>query len=246
MDEGGHRQTDVDWSEARDTDRLTDGLTLFFSWPSSMLSIHPMLCRQAVLVPPPLPRFTGQGSCPPPGRPCIIHHSTRAGSYVRPITRPRRLVGGHLDLWWDGGVLAFYAHMHLSHTLREDGTQVRPPQPRCCIDDDQNYPIFPFLTFLPFPGPDMQHHISFSCESDKRPTSCPMSSETDAAPHPGKEGRYESIGACSARLCFFSPEPAGPNLRCPKSPPLGVALAHTHIHARRFHLGPVCSAIQVF
>lgn len=187
-----------------------------------------MLCRQAVLVPPPLPRFTGQGSCPPPGRPCIIHHSTRAGSYVRPITRPRRLVG---DLWIFGGMVGSWRFMHICIYRIPCEKTVRRyiPHNRGVVSTMiKNNPISSFLTILPFPGLDMQHHISFSCKSDKRPTSCPMSSKTDAAPHPGKEGRYESIGACSARLCFFSPEPAGPNLRCPKSPPLGVALAHTH------------------
>lgn len=78
-----------------------------------------------------------------------------------------------------------------------------------------------FLTFLPFPRCDMQHHVLFWRESDKRPTSCPshIIKKTDA-PHACKIDMIQP-GRVQLACAFSAQSQPAQTFGARKAPPLG-------------------------
>lgn len=162
MDEGGHTQTDVDWSEARDTDRLTDGLTLFFSpCPAQCYpSIQCCAGKQSWFLHPFPDSPDKVRAHPLVGPASSIIQPEREATCAQSPGRAGSL-GDIWDLWWDGGVLAF---MQLCTHRGIDGKTVT--QVWSTRDDvlyrrvDKNKSINPILLphFSPFPR--MRHAAS--------------------------------------------------------------------------------------
>lgn len=142
-----------------------------------------------------------------------------------PITRPHRLVGGHLNLWWDGGVQAFMDLCIYKRIL--DRRWYHPVVP-CCRIDDKNNPIF-LSHISSFPRPCM-HLIGSSCKSHRRQTSC-LTSKERCSTTPVVVDRYGSIGACSALACAVQPRATRPKPSVPEQPPFEVdaMLAHARL-----------------